>query len=155
MIEDYVDFHTNISLPVPVTKSFGVEDFKDPYLDSYHEEPKARQATDCTDPGERWVTDDESSQALQQGVRANMAVNGVLTLHFQDRDLEVPLHGYAALRALANIERGTEEWTDLLNPFLSDARSGWVAIRTERLLGATWRAGTKVEGGFVLEPAVA
>ena len=155
MTEDAVNFHTNIALPLPATKSFGVEDFKDPYLDAHHGDPEAPLADACTDPGRRWVTEEESSCSLHHGVRANVAVSGVLTLHFQDRDLELSLDGYAALRVLTHIERGTDLWTDLLNPFPSDAGSGWVAIRTDRLLGATWRAGAKPERGFVNEPSAA
>ena len=84
-----------------------------------------------------------------------MAVTGLLTLHFQDRDLEVHLDGYAALRVLANIELGNELWSDIVNPFLSDARAGWMSIRTDRLLGASWLPRNKDTGGFSVEPLVA
>ena len=156
MHEHDEDFNPRSVLPIPPTKSFGSEDYRDPYLDSDLQEPGLAPDQDSfLEDSENELLDGQRTAALQQGVRSNMAVTGLLTLHFQDRDLEVHLDGYAALRVLANIELGNELWSDIVNPFLSDARAGWMSIRTDRLLGASWLPRNKDTGGFSVEPLVA
>lgn len=92
---------------------------------------------------------------LISGASANMAVIGSLTLHFRDRDVVAMMDGYAALRMLTSIERNEEGWGDPLNPALSDAGNLWIAIRTERLLGASWVPGRPSTGGIAIDPEAA
>lgn len=74
-----------------------------------------------------------------RAVEANMNVAGILTLHFQDRDVHLDVDGYAGLKTVANVASDSSDWNDGIDPAFSDARYGWFSARRERLLAASWQ----------------
>lgn len=91
----------------------------------------------CMVPSEEEEAADSVPEFLR-AVEGNMNVEGTLTLHFHERDIDLDVDGYAALKTIANVANGSGTWGDLLNPAFSDASLGWFAVRGEYLLAASW-----------------
>ena len=118
-------------------------------------------------PSSEWIDEDEfedsplpddpdgTPQSVLDAVAINSAVLGVLTLHFRDRDIAFEADGYAAMRALANVKDGIEAWGDPLCPIVASAENLWLAVRSERILGASWVPVRSPRGGFAIDPQAA
>jgi hypothetical protein len=91
--------------------------------DGFEEEPSAMATStgsaDDTHRGRRIMNPD------------NEQILGVLTVEFPERTVSVLIDGDAAMRVLEAHRRGTRHYGalgDVLNPYFSSARNGWITL---------------------------
>ena len=73
---------------------------------------------------------------------ANQAQLGKLTLHYPERDVTVLVDGDAALRVMsAHRRRAHLGLGDILDPAISQARSGWLTLDPQEPLAISWLPG--------------
>lgn len=83
----------------------------------------------------------------------NMGLAGVLSLHYQARDVRIPVDGDSAMRILTMFKTGSDErWKDDLDPRWSSAASGWVVLDIQQLLAMSYYPQTPPRGRTAVDP---
>ena len=93
--------------------------------------------------GDRDEEDGDAHDTSTEDVLAireiNMGLVGVLSLHYQTRDVRIPVDGDSAMRILTMFKtRSDERWKDDLDPRWSSAASGWVVLDIQQLLAMSY-----------------
>lgn len=83
---------------------------------------------------------DERPKIRLTGTEWNRAIPGVLTFHYDSRDVELPADGDSGARVLKWYEENFGGKTlDPLSTTAPVAHRGWMIFETEGLLGISWR----------------
>lgn len=118
--------------------------------DDFEEEPPAMTTStgsaDDIDRGRRIMNSD------------NEQILGVLTVEFPERTVSVVIDGDAAMRVLEAHRRGTRHFGslgDVLNPYFSSARNGWITLDPSAALLVSWLPGLpSARERMAVDPAI-
>lgn len=77
----------------------------------------------------------------------NMGINGVATIHYPARDVQVSVDGDSAMRLLSMFQsRSDARWKDYLDPRWAQANSGWLVLDLSEPLAISYApAGTPTD----------
>jgi len=100
---------------------------------------------------------DESKQSLPRHLLQryrNGIIVGTPTMHYPSRDVVLTVDGDAGLRALA-VWAGARQFSDPLDPRVSNAANGWIGFDLDQVMGITWMPGAAASHDRVtIDPVV-
>ena len=97
--------------------------------------------------------DSNDGEHVPTNREVNMAISGVLTLHYELRDVSLVVDGDAALRLITMFEtQSDEQWRDLVDPLWSSAASGWLSLNLAEPMAVSYLPFPRRFGRTTIDP---